>query len=181
MANKLKDASICSAGCAQKVITPPLGVSLAGYFHDRVGESIRDDLFAKAIVLEYEDSQMALVSLDLINVTEELTTPAKEFISQEVGIPAENVLICATHTHTGPEVRQSGVVGRSEEWVAGLPRLIADTVKAAADSTFPATLRRGCIEAHGYAYNRLFRLKDGKEQFGIRGREDEVGWCGRAN
>lgn len=174
MANKLKDASICSAGCAQKVITPPIGVSLAGYFHDRVGESIRDDLFAKAIVLEYEDSQMALVSLDLINVTEELTTPAKEFISQEVGIPAENVLICATHTHTGPEVRQSGVVGRSEEWVAGLPRLIADTVKAAADSTFPATLRRGCIEAHGYAYNRLFRLKDGKEQFGIRGREDEV-------
>ena len=76
--------------------------------------------FAKAIVLEYEDSQMALVSLDLINVTEELTTPAKEFISQEVGIPAENVLICATHTHTGPEVRHSGVVGRSEEWVAGL-------------------------------------------------------------
>ena len=174
MANRLKDASICNAGCAQKVITPPIGASLAGYFHDRVSQSVRDDLFAKAIVLEYEDTQMALVSLDLINVTEELTTPAKELIDQEVGISAENVLICATHTHTGPEVRKNGVVERQEEWLAGLPRMIADTVKAAADSTFSATLRRGCIEAHGYAYNRLFRLKNGKEQFGIRGRKDEV-------
>ncbi len=174
MINILPEPSICNAGCAQQIITPPVGVSLAGYFHDRISKYVRDDLYARAIVLESEGVCLALVSLDLISVDEGITTPAKAFIEKEVGIPPENVLICATHTHTGPEIRPNAVVSCSEEWVANLPRLIADAVKMAADSMFTATLRPGRTEAHGYSFNRLFRLKDGYEQFGKRGRDDEV-------
>jgi len=39
------------AGFAEKVITPPIPTYLAGYFHERIGESVRDDLYAKAAVL----------------------------------------------------------------------------------------------------------------------------------
>ena len=39
------------AGCAQELITPPAGVLLAGYFHDRRADRVRDDLFARAVVL----------------------------------------------------------------------------------------------------------------------------------
>jgi len=151
-----------------------VGVSLAGYFHDRISKRVRDDLYAKAIVLESGESRIALVSLDLISVAEEITAPAKAFIEKEVGIPPENVLICATHTHTGPEVRPNAVVSSSGEWVANLPRLIADAVKTAADSMFPATIRPGRTKVDGYSFNRLFRLKDGYEQFGKRGKDDEV-------
>jgi len=39
------------AGAAQTNITPLLGTSLAGYFHDRKATNVRDELFSKAIVL----------------------------------------------------------------------------------------------------------------------------------
>ncbi len=165
---------VCRAGCAQQVITPPVGTSLAGYFHDRVAESVRDDLYAHALVIEHEGTRIALVSCDLICVSEDVADPAKELIAAEAGVPAENVLICATHTHTGPEVRESGVVPLNKEWATGLPRLIADAVAAAAHSMFDATLRAGRAQAEGYSFNRLFRLKDGTELFGKGGREDQV-------
>jgi len=170
----LTEPSICNAGCAQQVITPPVGVSLAGYFHDRISKYVRDDLHARAIVLESDGSRLALVSLDLVSVTDEITAPAKAFIEKEVGITPANVLICATHTHTGPEVRSNAVVSCSEEWVANLPRLIADAVKTAADSMFPATLRPGRTKVHECSFNRLFRLKDGSEQFGRGGQAINV-------
>jgi len=174
MANTLPETSICRAGCAQKVITPPVGVSLAGYFHDRVSKRVRDDLYARAIVIESEETRLAMVSCDLIGVAEELTGPAKAFIEKETDIPPENVLICATHTHTGPEVRANSVVTRSDEWFGNLPRLIADSVRIAADSMFAATLRPGRAVVEGYSFNRLFRLKDSSEQFGKRGRDAEI-------
>ena len=166
MANILSEPAICLAGCAQQVITPPVGVSLAGYFHDRVSKSVRDDLYARAIVLESGGTRLAMVSCDLISVAEGLTVPAKAFIEKEASIPAENVLICATHTHTGPEIRSNSVVPRSDQWFEHLPRLIADAVTTAADSMFPATIRPGRAEVQGCSFNRLFRLKDGSEQFG---------------
>ena len=127
MAAELPEPVICTAGCAQQEITPPVGVSLAGYFHDRIGQRIRDDLFARAIVIEHQGTRLALVSCDLCCVTDEVTDRAKAFIQADAGIPPENVLVCATHTHTGPEMRANSVVGRDEEWVGRLPRLIADS------------------------------------------------------
>ena len=174
MTNSLPEPAVCRAGCAQQIITPPVGTSLAGYFHDRVSTSVRDDLYAKAIVIENGESRLALVSCDLIGITEEIAAPAKAFIEQEMGIPPENVLICATHTHTGPEIRSNAVVPCREAWVAELPRRIADAVKTAADAMCSATLRVGRATAYGCAFNRLFRLKDGSEQFGKRGRDAEV-------
>ena len=59
MPEALPEPAICRAGCAQKVITPPTGVSLAGYFHDRIGETVRDDLFARAVVIEANGERAA--------------------------------------------------------------------------------------------------------------------------
>ena len=174
MINTFPEPAICRAGCAQQKITPPLGVSLAGYFHDRIGKSVRDDLYARAIVIESSGTRLAIISCDLISISEELSLPAKAIIEKEVGIPPENVLICATHTHTGPEVRPNGVVARSEAWFSNAPRLVAESVKMAANSMFTATIRAGCAEVYGCSFNRLYRLKDGTEQFGVRGRADEV-------
>jgi len=162
---------VCMAGCGQSVITPPVGVSLAGYFHDRVSTSVRDDLMARAMVIEHDGVGLALVSCDLICMTEEVAVAAKAMIDKEAGIPPERVLIGATHTHTGPEVRPGAVIGRNDDYVAGLPRRIADAVAAAARGMFRATLRPGRALCEGYSFNRLFRLKDGTEVFGRRANE----------
>jgi hypothetical protein len=156
----------CRAGCAAKVITPPVGVSLAGYFHDRISEGVRDDLFAKALVLEHEGVCLALVACDLISIEGQLADAAKQLIEQRAGIPPSHVLINATHTHTGPECRSGCVVPRADEWAEKLPERIAESVTEAAGRMFAATLRpnRTCVE--GLSFNRLWRVKDGQEVFG---------------
>lgn len=166
----------CRAGCAQVVITPPLGVNLAGYFHDRFATSVRDDLHARAVVLESDGLRMAIVSCDLITPNEGITAAARQLIETECGIPPERVLVCATHTHTGPAVGELGAVKRDDSYVATLPRLIADAVATAAGNTFNATLRANCTDAEGLSFNRLFRQSDGSEVFGRR--PDEVACAG---
>lgn len=166
MPEPLPKPALCKVGRAQEAITPQVGVSLAGYFHDRRAEFIRDELFAKALVIESGGTRLALVSLDLISVSGEIADSAKDIIRRESGIPPDHVLLCATHTHTGPELRENAVVRTCPQFVGLLPRRIADAVKRAADSLVPATLRAGSASVEGYSFNRLFRLKDGSEVFG---------------
>ena len=81
MAARPPEPAVCKVGRAQQVITPPVGVSLAGYFHDRKAERVRDDLHAKAVMIESGDRRVALVSCDLICVTAEVVDAAKAMVS----------------------------------------------------------------------------------------------------
>ena len=162
-------ASTIRAGVAQQVITPPTGVSLAGYFHNRIGESVRDDLYAKCVVLESGGDRMALVACDLVCGYSTITDAARELIEKETDIQGNHVMVSMTHTHTGPETRPNRVVPVQAEWADQLPRRIADAVKEAASSMFDATLHPGRGEEYDLAHNRLFRMRDGTEKFGPGG------------
>ncbi len=163
------------AGFAEEVITPPVGTSLAGFFHDRVSKRVRDPLHARAIVLRAGHARIALVSLELICVDSEFVDGAKRIIASETGIPPDCVMISATHTHTGPEVRLVGnKVPRNHAWLTGLPRLIADAVNRANAGMVPVTLRAGQVTTEGYVHNRLFKLNDGTEQMGRWNRSEDI-------
>ncbi len=163
------EPAVFQVGRARECISPPLGVQLAGYFHAREAKSVRDDLYARAVVIESGGVRLALVSCDLISITGEVSNAAKALIETETGIPATNILVCATHTHTGPELRAGGSVTRDETWTTALPRHIADAVGRADMAKVSATLRAGETEVAGYSFNRLFRLEDGSEVFGRGG------------
>src|SRR5688572_3781837 len=96
------------AGAAQVVITPPKGAPMAGYYHARGAEGTLDDLFAKALVIDDGSTRVALVSLDLISTTFTLTREARAAIEKATAIPGANVMISATHAHTGPELADRG-------------------------------------------------------------------------
>ncbi|MBQ2335417.1 MAG: hypothetical protein II381_03840, partial [Victivallales bacterium] len=90
------------AGAARHCITPPVGVSLYGYFHDRIGTYVKDDLFCHAMVIEGDGGKIVLISLDLGCIPQPQVLQAKKLIEEKTSISGSNVLICATHTHTGP-------------------------------------------------------------------------------
>jgi neutral ceramidase len=91
-------------GCAKVNITPPLGIPLIGSY-GKPSDDILDELYAKALVLNDGNTAIAIVSADLLYAPlEEITNPVREIIKEKTGIPEQNVLICATHTHSGPEV-----------------------------------------------------------------------------
>lgn len=101
----------CSCGkaelkgaCAKVNITPPVGIPLIGSY-GKPSDSILDELYAKALVLDDGTSKVAIVSVDLLYVPlEEITNPIRKIIENKIGIPQGNILVCATHTHSGPEV-----------------------------------------------------------------------------
>ena len=91
------------AGYAQESITPPVGVDLAGYFNIRLNEGMYDDLYVKVVAFEVDGKRTALVSLDLCSIVGVLFDAIKKRVDAEFGAGLyEDMLICATHTHTGP-------------------------------------------------------------------------------
>ena len=91
-------------GCAKVNITPPLGIPLIGSY-GKPSDDVLDELYAKALVLNDGRTTVAIISADLLYTPlEEITNQVRQIIKEKAGIAEENVLICATHTHSGPEV-----------------------------------------------------------------------------
>jgi hypothetical protein len=96
--------AVLKGGCAKVNITPPLGIPLIGSY-GKPSDDILDELYAKALVLNDGNNTIAIVSADLLYTPlEEITNPVRRIIKEKTDIPERNVLVCATHTHSGPEV-----------------------------------------------------------------------------
>ena len=92
------------AGCAKVNITPPLGIPLIGSY-GKPSDDVLDELYAKSLVLNDGANTIAIISADLLYTPlEEIAGPVRKIITEKTGIPEQNILVCATHTHSGPEV-----------------------------------------------------------------------------
>ncbi|MHA1626979.1 MAG: neutral/alkaline non-lysosomal ceramidase N-terminal domain-containing protein [Candidatus Asgardarchaeia archaeon] len=93
-------------GVARFDITPPSVFPLGGYGarKDGVGPSVgvHDPLYAKAFVFSDGDGEYAIIANDVIAVDNELFNEACKRVEEVVGIPSSNIIISATHTHSGP-------------------------------------------------------------------------------
>jgi hypothetical protein len=156
-------------GATSVKITPLLGTPMAGYYSARGAEGVHDDLFAKAIVLEKDGIKAVLVSLDLIGTHRNWVNLARQEIEKTTGIPAANIMISATHTHTGPELnsggsRQSALGGNSDlsrRYTEELPGRIAEAVRQADKTLVPVQLSTARGREDSIAFNRRYLMKDG--------------------
>ena len=157
------------AGAAAVNITPAPGIGLAGYYFERGADGTNDDLFAKALVLEVDGTKAALVTLDLISTTRPMVEAARREIEKVTGIPGANVMISATHAHTGPvlaergqrEDAQGGGAQMTQKYSSGLPALIAESVRLAAERLEPARASAAAVLEPNLSFNRRFHMRDG--------------------
>jgi neutral ceramidase len=156
-------------GAAAEMITPPVGTPLAGYYEHRESTTVHDDLFAKAIVIERDGVKAALVVCDLITLPRNVIDEARRLIAESPGIPADRVMISATHTHTGPIVRgpsgedplKGDNVDKTVSFGNTLPQRIAQAVKNADARLAPATAAAAIGREEHVSFNRRFFMKDG--------------------
>ncbi len=172
-------ASEMEAGVAVVEITPPVGWRMSGYFHQRPSTGTHDPLQAKAIVLRQGSRRAALVFCDLIGVPLDLSRRARLLAEQQTRIPAPNILISATHSHTGPlyfgtlreefhnrAMAKAGSdphekIDYSGELAEKIARVIAD----AQEALRPVKLQAGVGKQDGLSFNRQFLMKDGSVRF----------------
>ncbi len=102
-------------GCAKVSITPPIGIPLIGSY-GKPSESILDDLYVRAMVLDDGHTMVAIVSADLLYTPlDEICRPVRRMVEDQTGIPQGNILVCATHTHSGPEVFTRSKIRKDQE------------------------------------------------------------------
>ena len=142
---------------------------MAGYYSPRLSEGVHDDLYSKALVIEYDGKSVALVALDLISTTREMVVAARREIERTTGVRGENVMISATHAHTGPILtggssRDAALGGSAEaarQYNASLPEKIARSVREAESRLTPVKTLAGVGREENLSYNRRFFMKDG--------------------
>jgi len=164
-------------GVAVVDITPPLGYRLSGYFHERLATGTHDPLKAKALVLKQGDCLGAIVLCDIIGVSLDVSTRARQLAEKKTGIPAANILIAATHTHTGPQyfgamrkqlhdkaVAKEGHDPQEKiDYPATLVEKLAGAIAAAQAAARPVEMQLGVGEQKTISFNRRFHMKGQSE------------------
>jgi neutral ceramidase len=142
------------AGVAKVDITPAEtdGVMVTG--HRRTVHGVRDPLRAGVLVLGDGETKAAIVTLDTIGAWDEMVKLARARIELETGIPATNIMVAASHNHSGPEF------AADSKWGRELIEKLGETAKRAAGNMRAVTIGYG-EDRIGFGINRR-KVIDGR-------------------
>ncbi len=91
-----------NVGVGKVDITPAEEVTLAGSPSPKKTSSVDTPLSVKAMVISVGEQELAIVTLDTLKYPTGLAVEARKHIENITHIPAGNVIICTSHTHSGP-------------------------------------------------------------------------------
>jgi len=150
-------------GTAKLDLVPPVKTPLAGYSRrkGKLATDIHDPLFVRAVVIQDENSTVALASCDLLIIDELLFDAVTGRLnSQKLPRPL-HLLAASTHTHSGP-----GAYGKKfmEKLSMGhfdpivfeyLATRITQAIMAASTHLEPATVSYATTSTTGLVVNRM--------------------------
>jgi len=129
------------AGAARLDATPEhLPAVVNGSMLERLVEEVNDPLHVRAVVMDDGTTRIAMVLVDSCMMPRDLLDKAKEMAETQTGIPAENILISATHCHSAPSVIAVLGTGVDERYVLFLPARIAKAIELANANLQPAQI-----------------------------------------
>lgn len=143
-------------GAAKRIITPdPLIAISGGVGTPKPATEKKGELSIRAMVLEKGNERIAIVNIDNLGWPAALGNKSRKLIKD---IPAENILIGATHTHSAPDAYafpdENGNHGADLDYLDRCTVQIAEAVNEAFQNLVPAQLKIAVGEAKGkIAYN----------------------------
>ncbi len=156
------------AGFAERDITPPIGSEMPGGYGKAYHRSIHDPCKVRASVFDDGTRKIALIGIDALFIHRTTTVNVRQEIQRRTGIPAEAILIGASHSHSsGP---MSGVMPGEFDHASDLVKKLAYQYSTAADPKYLDKVESAIVEAVVSAHDQRVDV-----QAGIgRGREDQV-------
>jgi len=152
------------AGVARANITPPVGIDLCGFAGRGNSRGVLDDLYASALVLDDGRRRVAVVALDLVFLSEDYVRQVSDLVAKRAKIEREDVVLCCSHTHYGPETsgyERDPCESDQGAYMAHLKFTIAGVVAEATRGMSRAELLVGRSTC-GIGINRRERLDDGR-------------------
>jgi neutral ceramidase len=152
-----------SAGATVRDISPREPIFLAGYPHvPRNSSGIHDELWASAFCLSDGATKLIFIAVDTLFISSDSANGCRQAIADATGVPPTNILISATHTHSGPLT--TSVLAWKEDPVVPPPdsaylehfqRSIIESGVAAHGALAPARVAVSSATADGVGGNRL--------------------------
>jgi Predicted membrane protein len=151
------------AGVWKTNVTPPVGISMEGSFFDIRAEKIVDELYASAVVIDDGIKEIAIVSVDVCTIPDNIFKYIADRIEHICGISKNNIIIAATHTHNGPKIGD-GFINVGEVWddyVENFKKCVATAVIMAKKRKQPVKISVGRGKNENYIFNRRLKKPDG--------------------
>jgi len=149
-------------GYGRKDITPDFSVPLAGYGNTlkRMSQGWLTRIYTTCIAItDKSDNTVLIYTIDVLWIPRNWTFEARKVISAATGIPQENIVFSATHTHSGPDIG-SNVKINSEFFNIYVNQAVEAAKEALADRD-DAEIKIGRNEVHGLAYERHYVFDNG--------------------
>jgi neutral ceramidase len=144
-------------------ITPPVGAEMPGGFSKRKAKGVRDKLWAVACVVTDGTTPVALVGIDALFITKPTVLVARRLIQKATKIPGENILIGASHTHTGGPMADCLGCDADPAYLDKVAKGIASAVQDGWNTLHAAELGVGTGTEGRISFNRRFLMRDGRE------------------
>jgi neutral ceramidase len=150
--------STLKIGIAEVNYTPDTGLDLVGNYRgeDYASRGVHDSLYAKALVAsDVNGNKAAILSIDICLLPKEPVEFMRNYIASKTGIKAENVMIMATHTHSGPPSDLSAP--KAKEYLTRA----AEAVVVANNNLQSTVISAGHSSETRISHNRRLKCKDG--------------------
>ncbi len=140
-------------------------VWLSGFGNGRAAQSVHDELWARAIVLDQGETRVALVSVDLVGWFYDDVVKTRELLA-EGGVHVDYVLVSATHQHEGPDTigmwgRRLGATGYQEDYAQLVREASVAAITQAIDGLQTVTtLTVGAVDSSTYHAQGTYNVVD---------------------
>jgi len=166
-------------------ITPKKGTPMGGNVRlDNKSRGVHDDLFCNILILNDGNKKICLLGFDLVGLKYVTCSSIKKAISKNTDIAFENIVMFATHTHSGPDTcmrMYNGIEKEIDEYLLLIEEKIKDEmIRLTKQEYIEVVLKSGKTNITDLSFNRRLIRKNNEvvmnfEQFEI---EDIIGTTG---
>ncbi len=166
------------AGFSARDITPDYSVPLGGYggSEGRMSKVNLDPLFVSCVAVSDGENTALFYQVDMTDILNECIQYCRTEIGKKYGVPAENIFITATHTHSAPDENQT--MDCVKRFLGEMREAVVATAGEAIADLEEADMYIGKGKTEGLNYVRRYILSDGSygaDNFGDFKRNEIIG------
>lgn len=149
-------------GFSRQLMNPNSSVPMAGYSNalNRYATEIGEDITCSAVAIsDGQGNHVLLISTDLCNSQEAITTTIRKAVAAQTGVPENNIIITGTHTHSAPDLTNTSLEVETAYVALITEQICAASMEALKDRK-DATMYIGSIATENLNFIRHYYVED---------------------
>ena len=146
-----------NAGYGRENITPDHPVGMGGYSDSetRKSQNVLDYIYTTCVAFNEGDTTILVYTIDVCGIADSGQDKIRNYVAQYTGIPADNIIIGATHTHSAP------AMGTDDAWDNALLKACADAGNTAIKDLAPVKMETTTAVLESLNFVRHYLMNDG--------------------